>query len=83
MDYCIPRATQLPALAAFATAMVNTTCLTNPLGVKGCGESGPTAALPAVANAVHDALRAYDRSGLRMPFTAERIWRVLRTDPKG
>ena len=82
MDYCIPRATQLPHLAAFETTMVNTTCSTNPLGVKGCGESGPTAAIPAVANAVHDALRDYDCSGLVMPYTSERVWRVMATGPR-
>ncbi|MCH9672095.1 MAG: xanthine dehydrogenase family protein molybdopterin-binding subunit [Gammaproteobacteria bacterium] len=76
MDYCIPRATQLPA---FETNMAPTVCTTNPLGVKGVGESGPTAAIPAVANAVFDALRDHDVSTLRMPFTSERIWRVLRS----
>lgn len=78
MDYCIPRATQLPN---FETSTANTACLTNPLGVKGVGESGPTAALPAVANAVHDALRDYDRTNLQMPFTPERVWQVLRAGP--
>ena len=82
MDYCIPRATQLPPLRAFETTMVNTACSTNPLGVKGCGESGPTAAIPAVANAVHDALRNYDCSALVMPYTSERIWQVLARGPQ-
>ncbi|MGK0170587.1 MAG: carbon-monoxide dehydrogenase large subunit [Gammaproteobacteria bacterium] len=75
MDYCIPRATQLPH---FESTMANTTCTTNPLGVKGCGESGPTASLPALANAMHDALRGYNCDELQMPFTPERVWRVLR-----
>lgn len=77
MDYCIPRATQLPSIDAFETQMVNTVCTTNPLGVKGCGESGPTAAIPAITNAVHDALRDYDCSELTMPYTSERVWRVI------
>ena len=77
MDYCLPRASQLPA---FELHRASIPCTTNPLGVKGVGESGPTAALPAVANAVHDALRGFDRRDLQMPFTPERIWRLLRAD---
>jgi carbon-monoxide dehydrogenase large subunit len=80
MDYCVPRASQLPW---FETHTSNIACLTNPLGVKGCGESGPTAALPAVMSAVWDALTDYDTTSLQMPFTAERIWRVIQRGPKG
>ncbi len=74
MDYSLPKATDLPM---FATVFDNTRCLTNPLGIKGCGESGPTAALPAVSSAVLDALQDYDTKALRMPYTAERVWRVI------
>jgi carbon-monoxide dehydrogenase large subunit len=54
-------------------------CTTNPLGIKGCGESGPTASMPAVVNAVMDALKDCDTAGLDMPVTPEKVWRVLRT----
>ncbi len=76
MDYCIPRATHLPM---FDWGQTETFCKTNPLGVKGCGESGPTAALPAVMNAVLDALSDCDTAGLDMPVTAEKVWRVIQT----
>ena len=55
-----------------------TVAATNPLGVKGCGEAGVTGALPAVMNAVVDAL--WDAAGiahLDMPATPERVWAAL------
>jgi len=76
MDYCIPKARDMPD---YETSFANTRCLTNPLGTKGCGESGPTASLPALSSAVHDALRDYDTTNLKMPYTAERIWRILQS----
>lgn len=76
MDYCIPRATHLPM---FDWGQTETFCKTNPLGVKGCGESGPTAALPAVMNAVLDALSDCETTGLDMPVTPEKIWRVMQS----
>jgi len=80
MDYCLPRATHMPE---FKWGRNETACLTNPLGIKGCGESGPTAALPAVMNAVIDALGDCDTGGLDMPVTAEKVWRVLNGLPEG
>ena len=76
MDYCLPRASHLPFIE---WGLSETICTTNPLGVKGCGESGSTAALPAVMNAVADALRDYDTSGLNMPTTSEKLWRIIST----
>ena len=52
-------------------------CRTNPLGVKGTGEAGTTAAPPAVMNAIIDALPKGTR--LDMPATSERIWQALRS----
>ena len=74
MDYCLPRASLVPNIE---WGVSQTICTTNPLGVKGCGESGPTAALPAVMNAVTDALRDYDTTGLDMPTTPEKLWRII------
>ena len=74
MDYCLPRATQLPN---YLCERLETWCKTNPLGVKGCGECGTTAALPAVMNAVRDALNDCDLTGFNMPLTPEKVWRVL------
>lgn len=76
MDYCLPRATHTPC---FDWGRTETMCKTNPLGIKGCGESGPTAAMPAVMNAVMDALKDCDTAGLDMPATPEKVWRVLRS----
>ena len=77
MDYCLPRASHLPNID---WGVSETICKTNPLGVKGCGESGTTAALPAVMNAVADALRDYQTTGLNMPTTSEKLWRVISRD---
>ncbi len=72
MDYCVPRADDLPPLrAAFDEAMP---CKTNLLGVKGCGELGTIGAAPAVVAAVLDAL---DAPHLEMPLTSEKVWRAL------
>jgi carbon-monoxide dehydrogenase large subunit len=73
MDYCVPRADQLPPLHARFDESVP--CKTNLLGVKGCGELGTIGAVPAVVHAVLDALQA---PHLEMPLTAEKVWRALR-----
>src|SRR3546814_2806593 len=51
MDYCMPRAGDLPS---FRIGLTETPCTHNPLGVKGCGEAGSIAAPPAVINAITD-----------------------------
>jgi carbon-monoxide dehydrogenase large subunit len=50
---------------------------TNPLGAKGAGESGAVGALPAVMNAVNDALARVGATYVGMPATAEAIWRAI------
>jgi carbon-monoxide dehydrogenase large subunit len=50
---------------------------TNPLGVKGCGEAGCVGAMPAVANAIVDALSGFGIRHVEMPATPERIWRAI------
>jgi len=74
MDYCLPRATHLPFIDYGRN---ETPCLTNPLGVKGVGESGTTASLPAVMNAVVDALSEFGVRDLDMPATPEKVWRAI------
>lgn len=75
MDYCVPRADDLPEI----TRALDTSqpCRTNPLGAKGCGESGTVGSAPAVVSAVIDALAPYGVRNLDMPLTPEKIWRVL------
>lgn len=75
MDYCIPRAGDVPGLAI---TLDGTPCPSNPLGVKGCGESGAIASPPAVVNAVLDALAPLGVRHIDMPATPERMWRAIR-----
>jgi carbon-monoxide dehydrogenase large subunit len=49
----------------------------NPLGVKGVGEAGTIGALPAVMNAVNDALAQMGAAQIEMPATPEKVWRAL------
>ena len=49
----------------------------NPLGVKGCGEAGCVGAMPAVANAIVDALSDFGIRHIEMPATPEVIWRAI------
>jgi carbon-monoxide dehydrogenase large subunit len=78
MDYGVPRADDLPM---FGWARNEVPCKTNPLGVKGCGESGCTASLAAVMNAVIDAMAPRGVTALDMPATPERVWRALNAAP--
>jgi carbon-monoxide dehydrogenase large subunit len=75
MDYAMPRAQDLPMIH-FTTEPTPAT--TNPLGMKGCGEAGTVGALPAIANAVADALARRDIACIDMPFTPMRLWSSLR-----
>jgi aerobic carbon-monoxide dehydrogenase large subunit len=74
MDYALPRAETVPKIAVGFHPVPATS---NPLGVKGCGEAGVTGALPAVMNAVLDALATRGVHTLDMPATPERVWRAL------
>jgi carbon-monoxide dehydrogenase large subunit len=71
MDYCMPRAADLPALKV---DMTQTRSPSNPLGIKGCGEAGAIAAPVAVINALTDAIGTEE---LPMPATAQTVWRSL------
>ena len=51
---------------------------TNPLGVKGAGEAGCVGAMPAVANALVDALSHLGVRHIEMPATPERLWRAMK-----
>ncbi len=75
MDYCMPRADDVPAIE-HASAPVPTPH--NPLGVKGGGEIAPVACLPAVLNAVVDALAPLGVDHVELPATPERVWRAIR-----
>jgi carbon-monoxide dehydrogenase large subunit len=74
MDYGMPRADDMGNLA---THFSNVPCTTNPLGIKGVGESGTIGAPPAVMNAVVDALRKVGVDHIDMPATPARVWAVM------
>ena len=75
MDYAMPRAADTPNFS-FASHPVPAT--TNALGAKGCGEAGCAGSLPAVMNAVVDALRDVGITRMDMPATPERVWTAIR-----
>src|SRR5215475_3496853 len=75
MDYAMPRAVDLPNIDA---NMEEVACKTNPLGVKGIGESGTIGAPPTVINAVIDALRPLGVGEIDMPATPLRVWEMIR-----
>ncbi|HEY2227523.1 MAG TPA: xanthine dehydrogenase family protein molybdopterin-binding subunit [Xanthobacteraceae bacterium] len=74
MDYAMPRADDLSAVQVKSNPVPTPT---NPLGVKGCGEAGCVGAMPAVANAIVDALSDFGIRHVEMPATPERIWRAI------
>jgi carbon-monoxide dehydrogenase large subunit len=75
MDYAMPRASDLTAFHVESNPVPTKT---NPLGVKGAGEAGCVGAMPAVANALVDALSVLGIKHIEMPATPEVIWRAIR-----
>lgn len=73
-DYALLRAGQVPSPV---TAFLETPSPSNPLGAKGIGEAGTIGTLPAVANAVLDALAPLEVRHVDVPFTQEKLWRLL------
>ena len=77
MDYAMPRADQIPHIKFDDHPSPATS---NPLGVKGCGEAGCSGSLPAVMNAIVDALAIFGIEHIDMPATSEKIWRAINTN---
>ncbi len=75
MDYAMPRADDAPF---FTVESRPTPAKTNLLGAKGCGEAGCAGSLPAVMNAVVDALADFGIRHVDMPATPEKIWALIR-----
>jgi aerobic carbon-monoxide dehydrogenase large subunit len=75
MDYAMPRADDLSAIHCESSPVPTKT---NPLGVKGAGEAGAVGAMPAVGNALVDALKPLGIRDLPMPASPERLWRAIR-----
>ena len=73
-DYAMPRADDF---CGFVLANNPTLTGRNPLGVKGVGEAGTLGAIPAVVNAVNDALAQIGAAAISPPATSERVWRAI------
>ena len=80
MDYAMPRAHDFCAIEVKANPVPTKT---NPLGVKGAGEAGCVGAMPAVANALVNALAEFGIRHIEMPATPERVWRAIHNGKAG
>ena len=74
MDYTMPRSEMLKDVKLYDHPVLSPT---NPLGAKGAGEAGTTGAIPALANAVIDALRPLGIHHLDFPYSPARIWSAI------
>jgi aerobic carbon-monoxide dehydrogenase large subunit len=79
MDYAIPRGDVFPDMHIESNPVPTKL---NPLGAKGAGEAGTVGALPAVMNAVIDALAPVGVRLLDMPASADRVWRAIQDAKK-
>lgn len=75
MDYAMPRADNFSDIAIASNEVPTQR---NPLGVKGAGEAGTVGAMPAVMNAIMNALSEAGVTSLDMPATPDRVWRAIR-----
>jgi carbon-monoxide dehydrogenase large subunit len=72
MDYAMPHAHDMPV--EFREAVLSTPATTNPLGVKGTGEAGTTAAIAALMNAIAHAIPNGAGDHMDMPATPAKVW---------
>ena len=79
-DYAMPRAEHFSMIHVKSNPVPT---LTNPLGVKGAGEAGCVGAMPAVSNALVDALSQFGVRSVEMPATPERLWRIIQKGKAG
>src|SRR5207247_10757081 len=75
MDYAMPRADDLPS---FEVDSYEVPTKVNPLGAKGVGEAGTGGALPALMNAVNDALAPLGVRPLGLPVGGAAAVRAVR-----
>jgi carbon-monoxide dehydrogenase large subunit len=74
-DYCIPRASDVPPIEV--TLDGSAPCVTNPLGSKGCGESGAIGGPPCITNGVMDALSSLGITQLNTPLSPLKVWKAI------
>jgi aerobic carbon-monoxide dehydrogenase large subunit len=75
-DYCLPRADDIPPITV--TLDESAPCKTNPLGAKGCGESGAIGGPPCIANGMMDALSELGITNMNTPLTPMKVWQAIR-----
>jgi carbon-monoxide dehydrogenase large subunit len=80
MDYAIPHAAQV---LSYETAHTTTPTDVNPLGIKGVGEAGTIGSVPAVVNAVMDALAPFGVKHIDMPLRPEKLWHAMQSKRNG
>jgi len=80
MDYCMPRAGALVREIRMQDAPLPS--VNNTLGAKGVGESGCTASMPSLTNAVMDALRPVGVHSVDMPLTPAKVWHAIQSARK-
>ena len=73
-DYPVISAAELPS---FELVHMETPTWVNPLGAKGAGESGTIGSIPAVINAVVDALSPLGVTHIDGPCTPVRVWDAI------
>jgi carbon-monoxide dehydrogenase large subunit len=74
MDYGMPRADDFCNFDISANVVPTAR---NPLGVKGVGEAGTVGAMPAIMNAINDALHRAGAPAIEMPATPQKVWKAL------
>jgi carbon-monoxide dehydrogenase large subunit len=80
MDYAMPRPEMLTDVRLYDHSVPSPS---NPLGAKGAGEAGTTGAIPALANAVIDALRPLGIHHLDFPYSSRRLWEAIAAAKRG
>jgi carbon-monoxide dehydrogenase large subunit len=76
MDYAMPHAHDMPV--ELREAVLSTPATSNPLGVKGTGEAGTTAAIAALMNAIANAVPDGAAAHMDMPATSAKVWQACR-----
>ena len=74
LDYAMPRADMVPSMEIKSNPVPTRY---NPLGAKGAGEAGTVGAMPAVMNAIMDALAPLGVGDVAMPATAQNVWKAI------
>jgi carbon-monoxide dehydrogenase large subunit len=79
LDYAMPRADTMCSMEIKSNPVPTKY---NPLGAKGAGEAGTVGAMPAVMNAVLDAVAPLGVKDVAMPATAQNVWRAIQQAKK-